>query len=255
MDVGHANAHGCFLTWLVLRSAGDDLEVQDPFLGRDNNLLGLLVDLAVTDRDRFDKEIGHIFLADGDLLDRALAVHLHDKGLEIDTIGRPHEQKHGTVRPVGVDLQVHRLTRLVLLLVGDQFQVIETELAAVKTLPDNREDIPSLDRMSLAVGQFQREPVLPWCRGGDLLFCFPVGAGFQVPLTDDRLHRLIAAIISDPQQLQQTLALDRLLVERLCLEMCLDRLPHLVVTAVDPAEDFERLLGNQDATLADDRPP
>jgi hypothetical protein len=75
------------------------------------------VNVAAKDGHCFDEEIRHILLNDGDLLQRALALHSQDFGLQIDAIRWPQKEQHRGICPVGVELQFDRLAGRVLGLV------------------------------------------------------------------------------------------------------------------------------------------
>ena len=51
-----------------------NLDVDDPLLGGDDDFASLLVVLAVRDREGFEEEVRHILLNDDDILDRVLSL-------------------------------------------------------------------------------------------------------------------------------------------------------------------------------------
>ena len=76
------------------------LDVEHPLFRRHDDFLRLAIDLAAADRHRFDEEVRHVLLHDGDLFDRALALQPQHLRLQIDAVGRPHEQQHRAVGAV-----------------------------------------------------------------------------------------------------------------------------------------------------------
>ena len=132
---------------------------------------------------------------------------------------------------------------------------LKRKLAPSKPWPDDREHVASLDRVALAVVDRGREPVLARRGGLDRLTGLAVGVERQVPALDRRLDRLALGVVGDLQQLERSLAGDRLVVERLGADARLDRVAGAVVAAIDPGEDRERLAGDQHGARADDRPP
>ena len=63
--------HFGLLAWLVFLGRRQHLHIEHPLFGRNNQLLGFRVDLAATDRHRFDKEVWHVLFDDRNLFDRA----------------------------------------------------------------------------------------------------------------------------------------------------------------------------------------
>ncbi len=161
LGVGQLDLHLGLLARPVGRRRGDDRDVQHPFLGRDGDLPDFGVDAAVGHGHRLDEEVGHVLLRHLDLRHRALAVHADDPRRQIDAVGRPGEQQHRAAGPIGVDLQLHLLARGIVGLLRNQFQVVETELRAIKALADDGEEVAALDGVVLAVGQLVGEAILP----------------------------------------------------------------------------------------------
>ena len=81
----------------------------------------------------------------------------------------------------------------------------------------------------------------------------PLRIGVQIPSLDDRFDRLAVFVVADLEQRQLAFAFDRLLIERVGLEVGLDCIAHAIVAAIDPGEDLERLAGDQHLAGADDR--
>ena len=123
-----------FWPGLVRLLRGLDRDVDDPRLGRDGDLAGLVVDLAAGDRQGLDEQVRHVAGDDPDLLDRALAAQADDLRRQVDAVRRPDEEQDRGVDLVGVDQEPERLAGLVLLLVGDDLQVVEPEARPVEAL-------------------------------------------------------------------------------------------------------------------------
>ena len=232
-----------------------DGDIDDPRRRRHGDLAYLVMDLAIGDGQRLDEEVGHVAGDDADLLDRALAPHVDDLRRHVDSIDRPDEQQDRGIDPVRVDLEPERLAGLVLLPLGDDLDVAEAEARAVETRTRHGEQVAALLGVSAAVVDRRGEPVLARLGGLDLLMGLAVGVERDLPGLDGRLDRTALGVVHDLQQPQRPLAGDRLAVERLGAEARLDRVAGAVVAAVDPCVDGERPAGDEDLTVADDRPP
>ncbi len=97
---------------------------------------------------------------DADLLDRALAPQVDDLGRQVHAVRRPDEEQDRGVDLVGVDQEPERLAGPVLLPLGDDLQVVESEARTVESLPGDREQVAALDHVALAVVDRRRQPVL-----------------------------------------------------------------------------------------------
>ena len=190
---------------------------------------------------------------DADLLDGALAPQVDDLRRQVNAVRRPDEEQHRGVDLVGVDQEPERLAGLILLLLGDDLQVVESEARAVEPLPGDREQVAAFDHVAVAVVDRGREPVLARGRCLDRLTGLAVGVERDVPALDGRLDRLSLGVVGDLEQLERPLAGDRLVGERLGADLGLDRVARAVVAAIDPGIDAEGLAGDQHGPRADDR--
>ena len=134
VEAGELDLDLRLLARLVRRLRGLDRDVDDPRLGRNDDLAGLVVDLAVGDRQGLDEEVRHVPRDDADLLDRALAAQANDLGRQVDAVRRPDEEQDRGVDLVGVDHSLTVSPGWYSLRVGDELQVVEAEARAVEAL-------------------------------------------------------------------------------------------------------------------------
>ena len=273
-EVGQLDLYLGLFARLVGLLAGLDVDVQHSFFRRNDDFLRLGVDAAVGHGQGLDEEVGHVLFHDADLAHDALAVEPDHFGRQINAVGRPGEQQNRAACAVGVDLHLHLVARGVFSLVGDQLQMVETELSTVEPAADDGEHVAALDRVFLClfgvflwcgrpgctcrrdacttiVGKFIRNPILPCLRGRHLL----LGRAFDVRIYLPRLHRRfdrLPVLVADLKQAKMALALDRFAVECAGRKMCGDLIAYAIVAAIDPRIDRERFAGNQYCARADD---
>ena len=173
---------------------------------------------------------------------------------QVDPIRWTHEQQYRAPHAVGVDLKLDLLARLVFALVGDQLDVVEAEVRAVKPLAHHREQIGAFDLVTLSIRQLVRQPILTGGRGLKLLRCRPLSVRVQIPRANLALHRLVLGVRHLVQR-QLTLALDRLVVQRVGVKMRTHRVPDTIVATVHPGKNLEWLSRDLHRALAHDRPP
>src|SRR5208283_4722101 len=96
--------------------------------------------------------------------------------------------------------QPERVAGPILLAIRDDLEVIEPERGAVEPLAQDREQVAALDRMSLAVVDRGREPVLAGRRGFDGPAGMTCRVQGQIPALHGRLDRLALGVVADLEQ-------------------------------------------------------
>ena len=135
VGVGQLELDLRLLARLVRLLRGHDRDVDHPRLRRDDDLAGLVVNLAAGDRQRLDEEVRHVARDDPTSSTVLLPREADDLRRQVDAVRRPDEQQDRGVDLVGVDQEPDLVAGLVFLLVGDELEVVEPELAPSKPWP------------------------------------------------------------------------------------------------------------------------
>ena len=135
---------GAGFVLVLTRLHGD---VEHTLLRRDDDLTHLLMQLSVGDLQCLNKKVRHVALYDVDLFDVAFAVEPDQLRRQTNPIRRSHEQQHRAVGLVGIDQQFDLLTRRVLAFLGDEFEIVEPELAPIKALAAHDEEVATFTNM------------------------------------------------------------------------------------------------------------
>ena len=116
---------------------------------------------------------------DGD--ERALAGEVEDLRREVDAVRGTQEEEDRRADAVGVDLQLDFVVGGVVALVGDDFEIVEAEVAAVEAFADDREEVAAFDGVAGCVGHGVGEAILAFFGGFHLELGEAVGARWRGP--------------------------------------------------------------------------
>ena len=109
--------------------------------------------------------------------------------------------------------------------------------------------------MLFRIGHSVRQPVLSLLGSSELLPGLSLCIGVEIPGLDLLFDRFVFVVVRNAEQLQDSLAGHRFLVERVGLEPCFDGVARTVMASIDPREHLEGLAGHQHFPCADNRPP
>jgi hypothetical protein len=133
------------------------------------------------------------------------------------------------------------------LFVGNQLQRVVAVLGSIRAAPANGKHIGAFDFVTSLVAQPESDSVLSGECGPHRLGAIALLVGLGWEAGDDLLQRLQVIIVGDPQQINGTFrAADRCAIQHLSLEVDVDAIAGLIVPALRPGVDFERLLGSDD---------
>ena len=118
------------------------------------------MDFAIRDRHGFDKDVWHIRAIDPDLMHSALTLQSQHDGFCTKSIHRSNEQQNRAVGLVRVDLQLDLFARLILLLLGDQFQVVKSIATPIIRRTTHKQHIATFHLVAFAVGDLHADAEL-----------------------------------------------------------------------------------------------
>ena len=160
-EVGQLDLHLRLLAGLYSCCDGSTSTFSTRFSGGTTISFVSLIDLAVGDRHRFDEEVRHVLLDDGDLLDRALALQPQHLRRQIDAVGRAGRRAARccparSVLICSLTVSPGLYSRLS----GISSTSLKRKSRAVEAVADDREEVAAFDRVLLGVGQLVRQAIL-----------------------------------------------------------------------------------------------
>ena len=233
-------------TRLVLGGRWLDRDVERPRFGRHADVLHLRIDFAVVDGQRLDVEIRHVLFQHIDLLLDRTALQIEDPRHQADAVGGADKEQDRAVLVVAVDRQADLFAGPVFLLVGQQLELVEVELAAGLAHPAHFEEDRTLDLPVLGIGDDASQPVLAGLGGIETELGSPFLVDVDLIGIDLLLDRLALLVVGDRIEGDLALAGNRLAIAAAGLEAGVDLVAGAVVAAVQPGVDLEGLDGDQD---------
>ena len=252
IDVGEFHLHFGGTPGLVFRSIGEHFHVQHSLGGRHDDLALDRMHFAVRYGEGLDEEIRHVTQFDLDCFIGDLAFQGKNLRAHCAIFGVTHEEVNSAVRTFGGNHQFHFIARRILGFVHHEFELIESEIPSVLTRTTHHKNITTFLFPPLLVLDLDRQPILPRDRRAEFGAASAFLISLEFLLGNFRFSHDPFFVVGKFQQSQRACASDPLLIQGACGNTHIHRVPHVIVTAIRPCINLERLPGDEHLAVAHD---
>ena len=242
----------CLLAGPVFFHSRLHVHNSDAFFGWYDDFADFAVDFSIGNCESLDVKVGLVRGGHGQFHNCRFALQFqYLRGRAIAVLGT-YKQQHGAVCSCCADLQAYDIADGVFLTIRNQLEVTEAEVSAIFRGAADEENDSTFLLTSGSIGDCHAGTKLPGIGQIQTQFSDAVRTGDGLPVLNFLFDKLLVLIPGGVQQANLCNSADGLSVRGSGLELQFGLGTGLVVSAIHPCEDLERIAGCDDAAGAGD---